>query len=79
MDFTNPRENVSCSCSKYSNNNNNNNNNNIYYLILRKLTYDPSSNAHYKLSKLTKNILKYRIKTWMYMVSVNEPFLTYLH
>ena len=78
MDFTNPRENVSCSCSKYSNNNNNNNNN-IYYLILRKLTYDPSSNAHYKLSKLTKNILKYRIKTWMYMVSVNEPFLTYLH
>ena len=78
MDFTNPRENVSCSCSKYSNNNNNNNNN-IYYLILLKLTYDPSSNAHYKLSKLTKNILKYRIKTWMYMVSVNEPFLTYLH
>ena len=73
MDFTNPRENVSCPCSKYSNNNN------IYYLILRKLPYDPWSNEHYKLSKLTKNILKYQIKTWMYMVSVNEPFLTYLH
>lgn len=76
MDFTNPRENVSYPCSKYSNNNSNNN---IYYLILRKLTYDPSSNAHYKLLKLTKNILKYRLKTWMYMVSVNEPFLTYLN
>ena len=76
MDFTNLRENVSCPCSKYSNNNSNNN---IYYLILRKLTYDPSSNAHYKLLKLTKNILKYRLKTWMYMVSVNEPFLTYLN
>ena len=76
MDFTNPRENVSCPCSKYSNNNSNNN---IYYLMLRKLTYDPSSNEHYKLLKLTKNILKYRLKTWMYMVSVNEPFLTYLN
>ena len=78
MDFTNPCENFSCPCSKYSNDNNNSNNNN-YYLILRKLTYDPWSNAHYKLLKLTKNILKYRIKTWMYMVSVKEPFLTYLH
>ena len=78
MYFTNPRENASCPCSKYSNNNNKNKN--IYYLlILRKLTYDPWSNAHYKLLKLTKNILKYRIKTWMYRESVNEPFLTYLH
>ena len=28
-----------------------------YYLVLRKLTYIKWSNAHYKLLKLTKNIL----------------------
>ena len=28
-----------------------------YYLVLRKITYIKWSNAHYKLLKLTKNIL----------------------
>ena len=45
-----------------SNDNNINNNNNIYYLVLRKLTYIKLSNTHYKLLKLTKKYINYRIK-----------------
>ena len=41
---------------------NNNDNNNIYHLVLRKLTYIKCSIVHYKLLKLTKKYINYRIK-----------------
>ena len=53
----------------------NNNNNNIYYLVLRKLTYIKWSNAHYKLLKLTKNILIIELNM---NISVNDTLLNYL-
>ena len=61
------------------NNNNNNNNNNIiiiiYYLVLLKLTCVKWSNAHYKLLKLTKNILIIKLNM---NISVNDTKLDYL-